>query len=95
MKFRKIFTLLALLISVSSIGAISAYKGENSLNKEETRLVLKKEKASLITYADNDTSLSIIVILWMLNIAFGVKNSIRQHHPVGLCYFLREKAIFT
>ena len=68
MKFRKIFTLLALLISVSSIGAISAYKGENNLNKEETRLIHKKEKASLLTYADNDTSLSIIVIVAVVGI---------------------------
>ena len=68
MKFRKIFTLLALLISVSSIGVISAYKGENNHTKEETRLVLKKEKASLITYADNDTSLSIIVIVAVVGI---------------------------
>ena len=68
MKFRKIFTLLALLISVSSIGAISAYKGNDLTSKEETKLVLKKEKASLITYADNDTSLSIIVIVAVVGI---------------------------
>lgn len=68
MKFRKIFTLLALLISVSSIGAISTYKGENNLTKEETKLVLKNKKASLITYADNDTSLSIIVIVAVVGI---------------------------
>ena len=68
MKFRKIFTLLALLISVSSIGAISAYKGENNVNKEETILVLKNKKASLITYTDNDTSLSIIVIVAVVGI---------------------------
>lgn len=68
MKFRKIFTLLALIICVSSIGAISTYKGENNLTKEETKLVLKNKKASLITYADNDTSLSIIVIVAVVGI---------------------------
>ena len=68
MKFRKIFTLLALLISVSSIGAISTYKGENNLTKEETKLVLNNKKASLITYTDNDTSLSIIVIVAVVGI---------------------------
>ena len=68
MKFRKIFTLLALLISASTIGAISTYKGENNFTKEETKLVLKNKKASLITYADNDTSLSIIVIVAVVGI---------------------------
>ena len=68
MKFRKIFTLLALLISASTIGAISTYKGENNLTNEETKLVLKNKKASLITYADNDTSLSIIVIVAVVGI---------------------------